>query len=184
MEKLLLPCRVTDAELTGLANDMAGLLSAIDGAEERGRSDRAALKAELEALHEKLNLIARQVRSRTIEREVDVDDMPDYPRNKVCRVRQDTGEVISERDMRPDERQLSLVPEPRKVVSFAQPGGASGSAEPPAPPSPKHWADTERGEEGLTDDEIERAEQEMRDLTAPVEPVDPDDPDPDKRPIF
>ena len=65
-------------------------------------------KANIENIENELQVLAAHVRNKYEYRDVECDVIPDFKSGVVVTVRNDTGEVIDERPMTAEERQLKL----------------------------------------------------------------------------
>lgn len=82
-------------------------ISAENGRHEMLKREMKSAMAALEAKRDRLTLIVTRGED---TREVAVQDMADDVREKVVTMVVETGEIISERPIRPEERQLELSP--------------------------------------------------------------------------
>lgn len=106
----LLPVRLTEQERVSRGRELAQTLSDIKSEESRAEMVKASLKsamASLEARRDELGVVVQ--RGEEI-RSVKVQDVADDSALRIARVRMDTGEVLTEREMTADEKQLVLEP--------------------------------------------------------------------------
>jgi len=103
-----LPCKLDRDELADRSKRLAILVEKVESARRRTKEVAADLKAEADRIASERDDLARVVASEQEEREVSVEDFADDVRGVVTRVRMDTGEVVSERALRAEERQLDL----------------------------------------------------------------------------
>lgn len=105
-----LPCRLTRDEQLERGHQLAGTLDEIrteDSRQEMLKKEMKSATASLEARRDKLAAI---VRNGEEYREVPVEDVADYGKGRFMRYRQDTGEIVTERALTDEERQLELKP--------------------------------------------------------------------------
>lgn len=106
----LLACDLTPDEIASYA-DQAARAAELRDQKERAREDaNKAAKAEIERLDTDLGEFLKKVRTRKETREVTCERRFIFEENVVRIVRLDTGEVVSERAMTYDERQVVMFP--------------------------------------------------------------------------
>ena len=105
---MVLACRLTDGELQEAGNDLASVVQDIAGEADRQADIKAQMKARLMELTAKQTVLAIMVSRREQHRDVEVTIATDYNAGVEIRTRTDTGEVISTRALRDDERQPRL----------------------------------------------------------------------------
>ena len=106
--KTVLGCRLTDDELQAAGNDLAKVVQDIAGEADRQGEIKAQMKARLMELTAKQTVLAIMVSRREEHRDVEVTIATCYDDGVEIRTRTDTGEVISTRALRDDERQPRL----------------------------------------------------------------------------
>lgn len=104
----ILPVKLTNDELRERGERLAGLLEEIatEEAEKKAANDMA--KDVIERLETKAYMLARVIRSRQEDREVQVDEVEDLEAKEFRTVRIDTGETVHRRRMTPEELQRPL----------------------------------------------------------------------------
>jgi hypothetical protein len=102
-ERLL--CRLTESEKAERAERMAKLAADRTQIEEAKKQSATDFKERLESVDLEVNTVAREVREGEW-REIPVNQIWDYRSGNVSIMRPDTGEVLSERAMTMQERQL------------------------------------------------------------------------------
>jgi hypothetical protein len=107
-DKESLPCQLTEEQLGERARELARLVEAIEEEEDRAKRVAADSKSEVRRLAAGRDLLARVVSTGTEFREVGIEKFADDDRGIVAVVRMDTGEVVAERPIRAEERQLEL----------------------------------------------------------------------------
>lgn len=118
-----LPCRLTEEEVRERGERLARELNGKVLLEEKRKEVAAELKRAIDALDAELLDLARAIRDRTEEREVEVETTRDLHRRVLETIRRDTGEVVSARPLGPDELQLNLVPMDRGARDLAADSG-------------------------------------------------------------
>lgn len=103
-----LPVRLSAAEVAQRADDMAVKLAAIGELEERRKNVAAEFKEQIDTLRTEVGLLARQVRERSEQRDVECDLLLDFEAGTAELVRRDTGEVLGSRPLSPAEKQGNL----------------------------------------------------------------------------
>lgn len=103
-----LPVRLTEEELLKKGGELAATVQDISSEESRQQDIKSQLKAKLAELEARRSNLAITVSRKEEHRDVEVDIFHDYQRGVVEDVRRDTGEVVSRRVMRDDERQQPL----------------------------------------------------------------------------
>jgi len=106
--KELLPCALTDKEviaradrLIAIAEDSAALDMELDILKKEHKEQQVVLVTRVKAL-------SREVKSRSADRMVEVEETFYWERNFVERVRRDTDEIISTRPISASERQQQM----------------------------------------------------------------------------
>ena len=103
-----LPCDLTDAEILVYAADLARIVQDIEAEVDRQASIRNELKAKLTALQAQRIALAGIIARKEEYRDVKVNRILDFKANKYREIREDTGVIIVERDIRDEERQAKL----------------------------------------------------------------------------
>jgi hypothetical protein len=101
---MLLPVVLTEHEKLALFDEVSLMLTEVEKLEAERKRLPEAIKALLASIHMKNHAKAAGV----IEREVEVFEVAHAFSGRVSTYRVDTGAVVKERDMDPDERQLTL----------------------------------------------------------------------------
>jgi hypothetical protein len=101
---MLLPVVLTEHEKLALFDEVSLMLTEVEKLEAERKRLPEAIKALLASIHMKNHAKAAGV----IEREVEVFEVAHAFTGRVSTYRVDTGAVVKEREMDPDERQLSL----------------------------------------------------------------------------
>lgn len=103
-----LPCRLTVGEQIEHSRHLARMLDDLDAMDDDHSAQKLAMKEERANLEAAIRSTRRLVASSKEERLVEVEDRNDYATNKVFRVRMDTSEIVRERAMTMEERQVGL----------------------------------------------------------------------------
>jgi hypothetical protein len=103
-----LPVKLTEEELLKAGDELAKIVQDIGAEEDRQADRKAGMKAALAILEGRRTQVAIKISRREEFRGVRVDVYMDIPRGIVQEIRQDTGEVITTRQMTDTERQLPL----------------------------------------------------------------------------
>ena len=104
----LLPCKLSNEELLERGQQLGAVTQDIADEEARQVSIKQELKARLTELESQRMQLATQITRREEMREVEIVPERDYTLAKYYEIRQDTGEVVKERPLTPEERQLGL----------------------------------------------------------------------------
>lgn len=96
-------------ELRDRGRALAELVQRIDSAEAEEAIRRKGVREMIESLEEQRTDLAFIIHRGQEDRETDIEERADYATGKVTTVRLDTGEVIRERDLLPEERQVTLL---------------------------------------------------------------------------
>lgn len=108
-EKRFLPCELTESEKVERGATLARELVALNQAQDAEAERRKAEKIELEKREAEIRMLSVIVASGRETREVEVEIFADHDAGQVYTMRTDTGEILSRRDIRPEERQISLL---------------------------------------------------------------------------
>lgn len=104
----LLACKLTDEELLRYGGELGSVIQDIAEEEERQASLKQELKARLAGLEAKRTELATKIVRREELRDVEVQPERNYDASRYYEIRIDTGEVIKERPLSAEERQLGL----------------------------------------------------------------------------
>jgi hypothetical protein len=108
-----LPVRLTDAEVAQRAADLANATQTRENLETQKSSTIASLTGDIKAQKLKISKLAKVVAERAEMRDVEIEESRDEERWMMVTKRLDTGEIISERQMTSEERQIQLFPASR-----------------------------------------------------------------------
>lgn len=110
----ILPCTLTTQELIEKGRLLAESIE--DQRKIRGEAKSAAARFKEQLEEEEANgwFLRSQIKSKQEDRSVPVEERIDFNRNMVSVIRMDTLEVVRERALTVEERQLSLLPKARK----------------------------------------------------------------------
>jgi hypothetical protein len=103
-----LPVRLTNGEKLQCGNMAAKLAHESHILDEKRKLQNAALKAQIDALQERMADLFDKLRTGEQVREVEVERKKDFESGAEVIIRLDTGEVVSERALDPDEMQQDL----------------------------------------------------------------------------
>lgn len=104
-----LSCDLNDVEWQNRARELADAHRRTEAEKQNKKDVMAELNAEVKMAEAQESKLANIVATRREQREVIVEVKYDYDLGIVTRVRTDTNEVISERELTDDEKQLELV---------------------------------------------------------------------------
>jgi len=104
-----MPCKITDKERLEFADALAEASHAVDNAEAAKATALKQFTYEINLAKTRRDKLANIVASRTEYRDVVVEERWDYGTDKYTRTRTDTGEVVFERRLSDDERQLEMI---------------------------------------------------------------------------
>jgi hypothetical protein len=108
-ETRLLPCPLTDSELLAKGDALANCLRLIEEEKEAQEAEKSAMKERLAGFLLQLGKLRQEVQERREFRDVPVEiRVRSMLEATVAETRVDTGEVIRERFMDDDERQMKL----------------------------------------------------------------------------
>ena len=105
---LSLPCKLTDEELIAKGNALAEKLAEIDDVEERAKAAASRAREQRKELDEEASKLAAVVRAKAEERKVACTIYKILALGIARTVRDDTGEIVSDRALSYSERQGSL----------------------------------------------------------------------------
>jgi uncharacterized FlaG/YvyC family protein len=115
--KEYLKCQLTEKEKTNLSSEIAKAISDRASAEAKLKEVSASIKAQIAQLDAEISEKALQINNGYEYRNVECRMDKDYRLGTVTITRLDTGEVIRERPMTGEERQMEL-PSQRKEKPF------------------------------------------------------------------
>lgn len=104
-----LPCQLSDAERLDFADELAEATQQVDTISTTRKSQMQQINSELRQAEARRDKLSGIVGSKTEYRDITVEVKHDYDRGFVIKTRTDTGEVILERRMTDDERQVPLI---------------------------------------------------------------------------
>ena len=108
-----LPVHLTADEQRLKGEQLAKLHSDRRHAESEKSRMAAEFTGKLKALDQQINDLADQVKECREIREVECHEHKDHTAGFVYLIRDDTGEIVESRAIRPDERQVEMLPVPR-----------------------------------------------------------------------
>jgi phosphosulfolactate phosphohydrolase-like enzyme len=100
-----LPVALSKEDMLAAGALLAGLEAEMDAAQEEFTTVKKGHRERMQKLLAERKVTARFLRERQAMRPVTVEVHADYRRNVATYVRTDTGEVLNERPLAPDERQ-------------------------------------------------------------------------------
>lgn len=103
-----LPCALSEAEKALRADELAREVDRHGNIELAKRAAAKLYAKDLEECDRRIGELAEQVRTGVEQRDVECQEVVRFARNLVETVRVDTGEVVSARAMRPEERQEAI----------------------------------------------------------------------------
>lgn len=110
-----LKCDLTPKEVADRADRAANLLADRDSKEEEMKAHQKHAKGVIETIDAEVRSLSGEVRSRSTYRQVECERRYDWDAGTYREVRLDTGEVLFERPLNANERQMEFDP----------PGGAN-----------------------------------------------------------
>ena len=117
--KKMLPCELTDAEVLDIATEMSQKLEELDNVEAEKKAAAANFKLLTDALESEISIMAKSVRTKTEEREVDCEWVFNLPVPGMKQlIRLDTEEVVDEKDMTDMDKQMAA--DMKQYKMFAQ----------------------------------------------------------------
>lgn len=124
MGTMRLPVPLTDEEKMGLAEDISAALTALKAAEDEKKAADSAFNAKIKTQESRIHELNGSFKTGSIDREVEVQERPNYTDGIMETVRLDTQVVVSTRTMDPEQRQMGLelsgLPEPTADVQDEQ----------------------------------------------------------------
>jgi hypothetical protein len=106
--KRMLPCKLDEAALAKLATDLGSNLDKIAALEEKKKAEADAIKGDIGLLEEATSLLRDKIRSKSVDREVECEEVTDYRAGEMRVMRLDTKEVFQKRTLTREELQLPL----------------------------------------------------------------------------
>ena len=103
-----LPCVLSRDEKAVKSDELVKRLDEKEVLEERKKSAADDFKRLITAKDCEVRKLAREISTGIEYREVECDEILSFGRNQVDLIRKDTGEIVSSRTMRPEERQEAL----------------------------------------------------------------------------
>lgn len=107
-ETRLLKCVLTADEIEQRTENLIAAIDRHKAARADGKSAAAQYKSLMETAEADTDRLTNVVRDRTEYRQIQCVTTSDWETLRVITVREDTGEIVEERDMRQDERQMPL----------------------------------------------------------------------------
>ena len=104
-----LKCILTDTEKQEFGSQMAEAVARINEAEAELKSFSAQIKSRVAADEALVTGCSEKIRSGYEFRRVECQETKDYENERVFTVRLDTGALVREREMKPEERQKDLL---------------------------------------------------------------------------
>lgn len=103
-----LPCQMSEQERLLKSMALAQKLDELDRVQLEKKAANDAFKERLNACHDAVSSLSREVRTGMEERPIECTENARYDDMMVDLIRMDTGEVVSSRPMHPSERQQAL----------------------------------------------------------------------------
>lgn len=103
----MIPCKLSPLEFEERAGQLARELANRRELLAEQALRKKEMKLAVDALEARIGELSQVVATREEERLIEVETKADDMTGKVCMIRLDTGEVVAERAMTPDERQIS-----------------------------------------------------------------------------
>lgn len=107
-EKQVLPCKLTPDEVRERGEELASVLGQLKELDARESEFKADLKSKRTPLESQRDYLRDVVNAKQESRGVEVELWADFTTGNVEFIRQDTGECITSRGLRPEERQGKL----------------------------------------------------------------------------
>jgi hypothetical protein len=124
-----LPCDLNQAQIHARGVEIAKRIGDRDDIEIEKKANADRLNADIKIETERIWVLAREVRERREYRDVDVKQVRVENTGMIQWFRLDTDELLRERPMSEDERQLRLLPEAEDEPEGLQMGEPVGAAE-------------------------------------------------------
>jgi hypothetical protein len=109
-DQRLLPCALTETEITEKARMMARILDDQATAEADEAAQKAVIKERRDRLDRDLQSVGAAIRRGAEDRSVEVEVRASYLTSEIVEVRADTGAIVGRRPMNGEERQQHLFP--------------------------------------------------------------------------
>ena len=106
-----LPCKLTNEELLDYGDQMARVQQDINAEEDRQKSAKEELKSRMAKLESQRSELANKVARKEEYRDVEVETTINYEAETYSKIRLDTGEVLFQREITEEERQMELTKE-------------------------------------------------------------------------
>lgn len=103
-----LPCKLLPEEIQAKAQIAARRMAERDELEDQLTTVKSEFKSKIEAIDADVRETMRHVREGAVDRSVQVEQVMDWKASNVTTVRLDTGEIVRQRAMTPEERQTRL----------------------------------------------------------------------------
>jgi len=103
-----LPCKLTKDEKAQAAKELAEKIDQLEALEETRKATMSEFKSKKENLQAQVLALGRQVREGTKLQSVECQLQLNYSKQRVRLIRLDTNEVIEERPMTDEEKQMNL----------------------------------------------------------------------------
>lgn len=104
-----LPVMLTDDERLEKADELAEASQAVDNANANKRYVLSQMQTEIKTAEARREKLAGIVSSKREYREVTVEVQFDFEKGEYREIRTDTGELVTQRSMTDDERQISIL---------------------------------------------------------------------------
>ena len=104
----LMPCKLKDTELLRYGGELGEVIQDIAAEEDNQLGLRQEMKARLAVLEARRTDLATKITRKEELRDVEIQTERDYTAGTYSEIRTDTGEVIKERPLTPEERQEKL----------------------------------------------------------------------------
>ena len=101
---------MSDPEVLAAGEELARQLGAKTLLEEKRKAAMAVFKGQAEDLDFEISRLGKQIHRRRLVEWIDVEDIRNESYGSIDTVRKDTGEIIRNRHMTPEERQGNLYP--------------------------------------------------------------------------
>lgn len=128
-----LKCFLTNEEKQALGSEMAESVSRRIEHDKSLKSVTASIKSDIAREDSIISSCSEKIRSGYIFRNVECQETKDFEEKKVRTYRMDTGQVIRERDMDPDEMQKDLFQEDVTDIAVIEDKGDNGGDQPEQP---------------------------------------------------
>ncbi len=122
---MLLPVKLSEAEVNAKAQELAVTCDRIKGYEEERRETVAGINVSIKEHKHILTKLTREVRTGKEEREVPTSESTDWEHNLVHTIRVDTGETVGSRVLTASEKQQPL---PMKQLKSKRKAGGDDEA--------------------------------------------------------